>query len=787
MTTARKYQLVSGVGLLLMVGLSLWPGDIINRFRAREWHTKGVSAVFASDWMTALESFKFAAAARPADDVLQRDYATAQEKWLRSLDEKIARLPPEERWKFFETPPLPALRKQLSEPLASEHRAFIAQNLELVRENMRAKFIQADELLESGEIKQAQALIDGMKTAAAAFEGFAEAEGSFERSLAVRDLRGATGAAAAGDWVTAQAMLTNLGDNPRISAEERADLAYRIAMVQFSVRVNHAAEIAGSGEVVRGLVLLDEAAATVPQVAALDGFNRAFSDLPAAERPARLSIMIDAARLTIRQRAAPNYARRLAEEITAHQGARAQATLDEYGVVLGRKFRTTGEQLVTESDFGRFCSELEEVGILEWDETHRIRSLQPLIVVERLRSRFAAKQSVQEFLAKGYRDVGAVLTEEGRFALAMYVLELARRESGQRAAELEATACAGLARKCAFTLYLVPTAKGSKGPVSLVNACRAAIRELLAVRAGNWITLREDLPANPAAAFYQLRTELKGIDGTKESSAQAYSGQYQSGTENVANPDYESLKSQLEQAQNEYNNQAQANANTQAIYSAAGTSGSNNVAIALTNAVASAALQNASNRVNQLNNQLANTPSVVTQPVYAEATYQVFTHRLTHHATFTISLEANNKTLVPPVSTTAEFAYKTQESPGDRRLRAPAIRPQYVNDRALAEHLAQDLASGLVRESPTLLKLVSDMTLNCAWVITHKSGEALALPDESISEVTWGFVALWQAAGYRVASYADQESALRLTLGLPAVSGSSDVPAGSPSSPSASH
>jgi hypothetical protein len=705
----RRPLLAAAGAFAVLVVLAIWPGDVINRYRAEALEDQARYAEGSEEWPKALGLFRQAAQTRAADRGREELFQAKQARWLRFLDEKITRLTPEERYVFFNTAPLPATRALLTEPLASGHRAFIEANLEMVRYNMRDKFLQAHDLVEAGDDIAAQKLIEGMKPMAGAFDGFAHAVEMHERQILAGKLMAAAESANAGDFAGARAALTALKGTPRLPAEDLADAAFRIDLLEYRTALDVIGKTLLDGDLANGEKLIGAAELQAENLAKQDGYNRFFRDIPMADRIPQVKLALDAMRILMRKQAAKSYTADISELVQAGSPELVQAKLNEYAERRGSRFAATGVALVREQDFERFLAMTRE---LEMDGDPDVSPNRvDVALVAAVRNRFRDQSPVRAFLAEGYLDWSRRCDNGGRDQAALYLLDQAAAAGGTVNDKERSALLANIAKLAEFTVYLTPTVTGKQesfsaketdhsadlldeaetqaGIEKVIVVARAAIRKTLEKGTKGWIKVKEEVaPIDLPGAVVVLKTHATGI--THEEGIPwkfSWDISYDDGR-----------------------------------------------------------------------------PAELCNPIH---------YPRNHAARFDAVVQFAGQP-VGSAAWNANLRYAALEVRGNisyMNWYPAAATPQYLAPDKIARQLARNLSAEISAQGSLLLHRVAEASFTCLQAEYAEAGA------ERQAELAWGNVALWAAAGLRVADYGQRENALRQSLGLSALPVAVSVPA----------
>lgn len=749
-----------GVAALLIAG---WAGDVVNRYQAADLHKRGQAAFLNNDWGAALDSLRQAAQTRPTDSDYRRDFDAMQDKWLRFLQESASTRTPEEVFQQLEGEPV-RLAKLLTEPCSSQFRNFAARNQEQVKTRLIAALERANNLAIEGKFKEAYAEAEKLRPLAKVHPKFEE---SVDQIRIAEVRAGMTRAATAADnheFAKAYAALDGVRANSKLLADDFASDEGSLHLTELNYVLAQAVETSERGEFNSALSQLDKGAKLAQQLGKLDWFNRVLEkELAKVDEERRAGLKPEArvaeARAAIERNIGSRSAQKLADALGSGSVHSAQNVLDEYAALTHRKFSVTAGELMNEHELPKFLEQLTALGLRPANEAKRANRAD-LIVVEALRKSFSAQDEVAQFLGRSYFEWANELGNSGALGLASYVLRQARAAGNPANPEMEQQAREVLAKNYKLTVHLPSTTAKADASVPVNDAGREAIREVLARTAGKWITV-DDTQAEEGAGGFQLVTHFNLLPEEHGRQQYTWNVRYQSGTQVDNNPEYYRIANELQQAQNSYNELRQAAAQAQAQSEAlASTNAFGALFSVATNAYSGAALQESANKVNALNSQLANTPSRLSTPIYAEEPIPVTTHSLNHAATFELAVMTGRET-AGTAAWSANLRYVTREWPGGARSGTAGQQPALVDPPTVVDRLGKDLAEKMSAQPDTVLRpLIGAIAKH----IEARTREASPLEQADIS---WAQVELWKEGGVAVDDTPRREVAVRRALGLP--------------------
>ncbi len=445
----------------------------------------------------------------------------------------------------------------------------------------------------------------------------------------------------------------------------------------------------------------------------------------------------------------------------------AQLTLDKYARYSGRKVSVTGETLIGEKDLNKFLAQLGELNLSPAKGTKRT-SYGDVFLVEKLRARFADPEAVQAFLTQAYAGWTRELLAD-RPGLALYTLKLGERATGALDTALEAEVVAKFSAKYPMAIYAGSVAGEQPGAAAITTPAWNGLTRGLRDATRGWVTWNTEAPPDADKdTVVKLYATAAVSESPREQVELMRAVRYQSGTQQVPNPDYQAVWDRLQAAQQEYQEAVNAADQAQATLDQASASGNSSGAIwagaaALTARTAQGYAQGKRDNVQR---ELNSTPRLLTVPAYADETYPVITHRRHHLASLLTHVSYHNEDL--PAATlpwVAKLRYSSQEIRGNAQHGVPVRKAVFLANNVINDRLAKILATQVAAQTNYgVLKLAAG--LNAAMT---KRVEELGLPGGGGAEIIdfgWGRAALWQRAGLDL-GFAKEESAARGLLGLP--------------------
>jgi S1-C subfamily serine protease len=495
-------------------------------------------------------------------------------------------------------------------------------------------------------------------------------------------------------------------------------------------------------------------------------FEGAQAQLGALGAKGLLPEELAAAGIRVRAEAQYSSIKSLAEAVLKGDAAETQLVMDRYSRLTGYRFSCQPRTLIEERDLGRFLTALEDLRIKPRGGEVRTGWLD-LDLVESLGNRFTNPAEVSAYLGEGFRSYALQLAGRSRPGFALYLLGCAEREGVEPDPAVTRRLLAALGEAFAFTIYLPPTVTAATHPGPLATAPRDMAKAILQRSVGAWIRI-SDAPLPPSLAGLVVSTRLANIKVADSTQSETRTVRYQSGWDQVPNPEYAAVAQQLRQAQQNLNQvAAQDAANQQLAQSAVNSGGLNAFGAALAGAGAGlsrAALNAAQQNVNDWNVRLQSTPPTVQNAVYADEPYEATTHTISYDASFSAAVEVGGSPYAAPVTWTSNYSYNTVEIVGNAAHNVPVQAATYVPMESVVQTLSDSLTRKLSDGPDELISRLVGATQD----VLDRELQMARVSEEASEDARWGLLALWKNSGAAV----DQdrakglEVAIRSSLGL---------------------
>lgn len=457
---------------------------------------------------------------------------------------------------------------------------------------------------------------------------------------------------------------------------------------------------------------------------------------------------------------------KLTTALLENRPVQAQLIMDKYARYTGRKFKVTGESLIGEKDLGRFLAQLTELNLSPAKGAKRT-SYGDVFLVEKLRDRFADADAVLSFLKQAYAGWTRELVAE-RPGLALYTLKLGERATGSADPALEAEVVAKFSAKYQQTVYAGRVTGEQPAAAAIGAAAWNGLTHALRDATRGWVTWNAEAPPDADKdTVLKLTATAATTESPREQVEITRAVRYQSGTQQVPNPDYQAVWDRLQAAQQEYQEAVNAADQAQATLDQASASGNGNGAIwagaaALTARTAQGYAQGKRDNVQR---ELNSTPRLLTVPAYADESYPVVTHRRQHLACLLTHVAYREEDPAGALTWVAKLRYSAQEITGNAKHGVPVRKAVFLAPNVINERLTKLLTAQVAAQTDYgVLRLAAALNETMT-----KRVEELGLPGGGGTEVIdfgWGRAALWQRAGLDL-GFAREEAAARGLLGLP--------------------
>lgn len=509
---SRRPWLIAIVLAIVLAGLAIWPGGAIQRITSYRALAAGRVALAANDWPEALAQFERAVQARPGNAAIRRAAEDAGIAWLRTLDPQILPLGPEERWVFFLNEPRPALRRLLLPELAEQHELFIAANLDQVRTNIEESFARAEALARAGDFAAAEKQVDATRPFAAAYEGYEILLASHADAMDSGRYQHALRLSTSGDIAGARAEADRLKDSRVLTPEELEMLNYRIDVQAWELAVEAAfmqAETDGISAALARLVELEFVAEDLQRRPA----HARMAPPRASDSAGALVDVLEILRWELRARSGATYIPKLVAALKQGDLPAAETLLKEYCLLARLPEETSATALTRERDPVRFAELLAGL---------RFQGVTAVQIWEHQRAMLSSSPAFGRELGKAYFAAAEEAAGNGRYTLALYLLQRAAEESGETPPQL-AKVLSHIAGEYGFTVHLpltvMPLEPGSAAfsaadLARITQQARAALQAVLSAQPGGWIKVSDS--QNPGKSDITLRTTVHGISEERD-------------------------------------------------------------------------------------------------------------------------------------------------------------------------------------------------------------------------------------------------------------------------------
>jgi TonB family protein len=390
-----------------------------------------------------------------------------------------------------------------------------------------------------------------------------------------------------------------------------------------------------------------------------------------------------------------------------------------------------------------------------------------LDLVDTLRNRFADQAQVSRFLGESFRSYAYQLADRSRPGFALYMMGCAQKEGVPSDPAVARRLLAALADAFHFTIYLPPTRSAASHPGPLVTMPRAAAEAALKKSVGSWIMISDVLLKRSLSGLV-VSTSLANIKVADTQQSETRTVRYQSGWDQVPNPEYANVAEQLRQAQqNESQVASQDAANQQLAQSAVNSGGLNMFGAALVGAgagISKAALAQAQENVNAWSAKLQSTPPTLQNAVYADEPYEATTHSISYDAAFSATIEVDGSPYADPVAWSSNYSYNTVEIAGNAAHNVPVQSATYVPMDQVVQTLADSMSQKLTDKSGEMLSRLVGATQD----VLDRELQTERVPEDESADAKWGLIELWTASSEPVNQDRSRavEVAIRSSLGL---------------------
>jgi serine/threonine protein kinase len=386
-----------------------------------------------------------------------------------------------------------------------------------------------------------------------------------------------------------------------------------------------------------------------------------------------------------------------------------------------------------------------------------------LALVAQTRNRFSDTAAVRQYLARRFSEVARRFLDDNMPGFALYAAAQTRAEGGSVDPRIERDARQRLIYEFGHRIHLADTEQSSGGGGVNVPAgsVRAALRESLEARLGDWVKVVELAPLDVRHAIV-LQTRMMPMNRRDDRSETSETVQYQAGTRNERNPEYERVAGELAEARRE---SADLDAQMARLERGGDSKGEAVLRGVLTIGLHMRA-QQARQRVSELTDQLEKLPATVPSPVYRDEPYKRINHRIAYSTAFTALPTYGSRSATPGGSWTAEVRHETFEVSGNASRGVPVRQAVFPADATVAAQLAEALAETVKKEHGQLTQSIASLS----WIRLDEMLKGASAPPAAVLDRRWGLLQLWNESGVRLPQEGELERGVRGQLGLPSAS-----------------
>jgi hypothetical protein len=729
------------LGLLafaVLGGAAYWLGDVPNRYHAAQEMRSGRVALLASDLPKALGYFRAAALLRPTDEAIIQQYDQTQTRWVEMVEQKLTKL--DATAAYLALGGLPATEPLLVEPHLGKFRARIA-----------------------GIEQEARAIADGLlaraqeQTAAGAFD---EADATLQ---SLEPLRGVAPGLAAGR-----------------QAVDQARVAAALATAQAALQEEHFDEAREALNSVRELAAKNEDFAklgvTISETEVRAALRDARKELAEnkrkeatalVDRAAAVGILADevaAARGEILQQARAALSGALAVAISQGDREKVEAALDEGEAFAGWK-KVPVDDLLKPAGVAAFAETLNAFDLGAEKQRNFVNRLDVPLVVWAA-PHFQDQTGLTEYLRAGFTEWSRVLAKHNLPASALFVDDLAAEVGAEQDAAWRRETADRVVEKIHVEVAVRNTDPDSTAPGKLDADATAALRAALAKKLGAWPKLVDYDEKKPATVVFFGYYD--GFHSDDDPTTTEKTVRYQSGTEQVANPERNRIVDEYNDLLERHNNVIQ-QINDKNDY----------ISSVENNPYASdwdrsqlvyRRIEVASDRnliarwreeLDALQRQGDALPAYLNEPVYADESYQYIEHDYTCESGWGVAASLHGEEVAVTMHT-ASTRFQSVEIVGNASRGVPvkALVPLPVTK--LEATLARELVKKAAQVDE-LVELLPAMTLQSFGNFFHgKEVNDLALMEQYL-----GLVYAWERAGRSLDAREDIFKSARSGLNLP--------------------
>jgi hypothetical protein len=640
--------------VLTAAGAAIWfLGDVPNRLRASRAMREGRVALLSSDLPTALRFFREAALARPTAEPVVQQYDQTQTRWVEMVQEKFAKLTPEEAYLALQK--LPPTEPLLVEPHLGRFRAQTAAITAAARTVAEQKLAEAREQVAGQQFDEADATLKSAEPLKELVPEFAAVEQQTRDAQLAAALAEANDSLEAGHFDAARAALQASAD-----AADQDDYAGAIK------HLDHAAELK---------VLADDVAK---------------------------------ARTDLRERAHFHYGFELARGVANGQREAVEKALADGHRCAGWA-SVSADSLLQPTTLTDFLAALETCGLGPKAMEHYIDRLDIPIVVF-CREKFPA-DAVESFLREGFVRWSRFAVDLKYPGLALFLDEQAQTHGAPADDPWRATILAQAIESTHVAVTVADPAPDAEAPAGMNASATAALRKSLKEKLTTWPKYVDYDAAQPVTVV--LSGTFNGLSISDDDSDVVHKTvRYQSGTRQVPNPEEQSIHDEYEELLERRNSLVDSINEKQSFVDQVN---SNPNADNFTRSQATdRAIEIATDRmlVSQWNNHLRelrqrgqSLPRSIDEPVYDDEPYRIINHVYTCTLSWRIDAALHGATETVSYLPKAGTIFRTEEVAGDASHGVPVRAPQAVPREKLTKALVAPLVASAAKIDELLAQL----------------------------------------------------------------------------------
>jgi hypothetical protein len=730
------------LGVAALGGVAFWLGDVPNRYHASEAMRSGRVALLASDLPKALGFFRAAALLRPTDEAIIQQYDQTQTRWIDLVAQQLAKLPPEEA--YFALLKLPAADAQLVEPHATRYRELAAKVTASARTLAEERLAEARQQAEQGSFPLAYELFHALEPLAALVPQLPAELKQAQDAQVVAVMEAAQAALADERFDDARVALQPVAEFAAKN-EDYAKLGATINETEVRAALRDARKELGGQKLKEATALVDRAAAV-----------------------GVLADEVNAARGEILQTARAAISNALAVAISLGDREKLEAALADGETFAGWK-KVPADDLLQPASVAAFVETLNAFDLgADKQRTYVNRLDIPLVVWAA--PNFQDQAGLFEYLQAGYTEWSRFLASHNMPASALFIDDLAAEVGAEPDAAWRKETADRVADKIHVEVAVRNPDPDTSSPGKLDAEATAALRAALAKKLGSWPKLVDYDEKKPATVvFFGYYDGFRSEDDPRTTEKYV---RYQSGTEQVANPERNRIVDEYNDLlerhnnviqqindKNDYISSVESNPNasdwdrSQLVYKRIEVASDRNL------------IARWREELSALRRQGDSLPAYLNEPIYADEPYDYIEHHYTCEAAWDVAASLHGEDVVV-ARHTASTSFEAVEVAGDASRGVPVKAvtfPQAKLEATLARELARKAAN-----VDDLVKHLPAMTVQ-SFANFFQGRDASPL---AVTENYLGLVYAWERVGR---SLDDKEAILksaRTVLNLPALDSS---------------